>query len=209
MEKGNRDKQLIIVVDPMCSWCWGFAPVHRAIHQHYHDRAAISVLMGGLRTGSTSEMTQEFKEKILHHWHQVAAVTKQSFQFRFPDHFIYDTEPACRAAVVVRDIHSEKLLDYIELIQKRFYVENQDITHTDQLSDCATHLGIDADQFLSHFNSANMKTQTQKDFQLAFEYEATGFPTVLANYDGGFFPLAIGYDEFDNIKLKIDRWLSR
>lgn len=209
MVEPNREKRLIVVIDPMCSWCWGFAPVHRKIHQDYQDKASISVLTGGLRAGTQTITPTHLKETILHHWHQVAATTKQAFQFHFPDNLIYDTEPACRAVVVIREHYPAKLLDYIELVQKQFYVENQDITQAAQLGDCANRLGLNRDEFLTHFHSKQIKEITKADFQQAFEYEATGFPTVLASFEQGFFPLVIGYDEFDNIKLKIDRWLSR
>ncbi len=41
-------KQLIYVGDPMCSWCWGFAPVKRRIEELCHGRAEVSLVVGGL-----------------------------------------------------------------------------------------------------------------------------------------------------------------
>jgi putative protein-disulfide isomerase len=43
--------RLIYVMDPMCSWCWGFAPVADALVQQ--ARAAgvpLHLVMGGLRS---------------------------------------------------------------------------------------------------------------------------------------------------------------
>ena len=51
-------KQLIYVADPMCSWCYGFAPVIAAIADAFRERLPISLLLGGLRAGNTRPMTQ-------------------------------------------------------------------------------------------------------------------------------------------------------
>ncbi len=44
-----HNKEVILVADPMCSWCWGFAPAIRAIRQQYADRLNIVLVVGGLR----------------------------------------------------------------------------------------------------------------------------------------------------------------
>ena len=44
--------RLLYVMDPMCSWCWGFAPVAQAlIEQADAAGVPLALVMGGLRTG--------------------------------------------------------------------------------------------------------------------------------------------------------------
>ncbi len=43
-------KELIFVLDPMCSWCWGFAPVIEQLRETQADNYNFSLVMGGLRT---------------------------------------------------------------------------------------------------------------------------------------------------------------
>ena len=97
-------KELILVVDPMCSWCWGFAPAVSSIREKYAERLSLAVVVGGLRAGNDKVMDDEAKGTIRHHWEDVNKATGQPFDFDFfkRDDFTYDTEPACRAVVTVR-----------------------------------------------------------------------------------------------------------
>ena len=89
--------------DPMCSWCWGFAPVISAIKEAYADRLKGALVLCGLRPGTTEPMTAALREEILHHWHEVHRRTGQPFIFddAMPAGFVYDTEPPSRAVVAV------------------------------------------------------------------------------------------------------------
>ena len=60
-------KELIFVADPMCSWCWGFAPAMAAIRRDYGDVVDISMVVGGLRPGTVEPMTDPMKGEIRHH----------------------------------------------------------------------------------------------------------------------------------------------
>jgi putative protein-disulfide isomerase len=46
----------VYFADPMCSWCYGFAPVMRQLRQRYGDVAQVRPVMGGLRPGTTEPM---------------------------------------------------------------------------------------------------------------------------------------------------------
>ncbi|HCN45385.1 MAG TPA: disulfide bond formation protein DsbA, partial [Pseudomonas sp.] len=47
--------RLLYVMDPMCSWCWGFAPVAAAlIAQAQQAGVETRLVVGGLRTGSSA-----------------------------------------------------------------------------------------------------------------------------------------------------------
>lgn len=60
--------RLIYVMDPMCSWCWGFAPVAAAlIAQAREAGVATRVVPGGLRTGG-SALDSSTRKYILEHW---------------------------------------------------------------------------------------------------------------------------------------------
>src|SRR5690242_8930931 len=49
---------LIYFADPMCSWCWGFAPVIGAIRQRFGDALPIRLMMGGLCDCPTYPLTR-------------------------------------------------------------------------------------------------------------------------------------------------------
>ena len=95
---------LVYFADPMCSWCWGFSPVIEAIQQRYGPALPIRLIVGGLRPWTTAPITAHERADIRQHWEHVRDASGQPFDFTFFDRagFVYDTEPASRAIVVLR-----------------------------------------------------------------------------------------------------------
>ncbi len=101
-----QSPQLIYIMDPMCSWCWGFNPVmQQVLKQAQAAGVKLSLRVGGLRTGQQAILDQSKRDYILQHWRTVAETTGQPFDFEhaLPAGFVYNTEPACRALVVARE----------------------------------------------------------------------------------------------------------
>ena len=66
-----RERHLIYFSDPMCSWCYGFAPVMDQVAERFGERLPIQLVMGGLRPGTDRPMTAEGRAEILAHWAHV------------------------------------------------------------------------------------------------------------------------------------------
>lgn len=63
----RRDLEFVYVGDPMCSWCWGFAPALEELQDRYD--IPLRTVMGGLRTGpSANEMDQASREQLASYW---------------------------------------------------------------------------------------------------------------------------------------------
>jgi len=95
--------EFVYVGDPMCSWCWGFAPALEKLESRYG--IPLRVVMGGLRTGSQAEpMDTEARQQLAGYWQGVAQRTGQPFTNAslVRDGWSYDTEPSCRAVVTMR-----------------------------------------------------------------------------------------------------------
>ncbi len=196
--------------DPMCSWCWGFAPVISAIQDSYKDRLQLALVMGGLRPGTTEPVTPQFREEILHHWQEVQRRTGQPFKIEgaLPDGFIYDTEPPCRAVVTVEELNSEAKFAYFKSVQAAFYAEQQDVTQPDVLAALADQHGVDSERFLKHFDAESVKQKTMTHFSQTHRAGIRGFPTAALQNDSGFTLLTHGYAPLEELTPKIDAWLA-
>ncbi|HEY4651394.1 MAG TPA: DsbA family protein [Pontibacter sp.] len=170
---------LIYVMDPMCSWCYGFAPVLHRIKQEQDGKLNFKLVLGGLRA-NTEPMDAATIAKTKQHWQDVEQVTNQPFDYSFfeREDFIYNTEPACRAVVTVRYLNPEAELEMAEKIQAAFYAGNNDVTNPQVLAEIAATLGVDEDTFLEKFASEDMLAKTQQDFVIARHLQAVAFPSV-------------------------------
>ena len=51
----SQQATLYYVHDPMCSWCWGFAPVWQEVRERLTDSPVqVKYLLGGLAAGKTN-----------------------------------------------------------------------------------------------------------------------------------------------------------
>lgn len=214
-------KQIFFVADPMCSWCWGFSPSLKGIRDTAKGRATVRTVMGGLRPGTDNLMDDKMKGYVRHHWEEVHAKTGQPFDFSMfeRDGFVYNTEPACRAVVVARDLALEMdapglELDLFDAIQKAFYAGNTDVTDPAVLRDLAVDLGFDSEAFTEAFNAKSSIEKTFGDFAEARRLGVQGFPTVVVHDpaandgEGAYAYLTVGYQPWKNMKGLLEDWLA-
>lgn len=205
------DKEIIYMADPMCSWCYGFAPILQKIRATYADRAIVSLTVGGLYAGNRMPLMEHQRRRVLHHWEDVHQRTGQPFNFEFklPEGFAYDTEPACRAVVAIRKLKAELEYPYFNALQRDFYVNNRDLTRAEVLADIAAEFDIDRKTFLARFDSPQTNEATQEDFTFCRRLGIEGFPAMLLRDGYEYDRLTQGYQEFPTLKPKLDAWLAR
>ncbi len=204
-------KEVIYVGDPMCSWCWGFSPVKAKIAEQCAGRAQVSLILGGLHPGTTEPQDEERKNFLRQHWQDVTERSGQPFAYDIlqRDDFVYDTEPACRAAVSARQLAGDaKALDFFAELQRAFYADNADITRPGVLTDLAAASGFARDEFAAQLASPEMRDATKQDFQLAHRLGVTGFPTVVVNDAKGYAYLTVGFQPYAQLEDVLESWLD-
>lgn len=205
-----NEKILWYIADPMCSWCWGFAPIVKAIRMNYSKLLRIELVLGGLRPRTKLAMIPEQREAILHHWKAVNGRTGQPFSFEgaMPEGFIYDTEPSCRGVVAMSIINPELVFPLLESIQFSFYVEQKDVTNPKILAQLAGKIGVDTESFSQVFESDEAKDKVSIHFNKVRQWGVNSFPTVAVQNVTGYSVLNRGYCPLDLLCQKIDGWLN-
>lgn len=205
-------RRLLYVADPMCSWCWGFAPIADALVAHYAGAFRPVLLMGGLRPWNTTPMRTEDKATIRGHWEHVAHESGQPFDLSFFDrpNFVYDTEPAARAVVVMSAMQQAPAFGYLSAVQRAFYAHNQDVTDPAVLGAIAQAQGVDADAFDEIFSSDAAKEETRSQFESSQRLGVRGFPSVLAaGADGRGAVITIGYAPLATLTERLDAFIAQ
>ncbi|MCB2101188.1 MAG: DsbA family protein [Rhodobacterales bacterium] len=204
-------KQVIFVGDPMCSWCWGFAPELDRIADACAGRATLSVVTGGLRANMTTPMDDPMKADIKAHWEHVHEASGQPFDFAFFDRdgFVYNTEPPCRAVVTLRTALPDQAVAFFADLHRAFYAQGQDVTDADVLADLAAARGMDRALFLDAFDKPAMKVATSSDFQYARALGVSGFPTVVCRDGDQWAYLTVGYRRYADFGPVFQEWLDR
>ena len=202
--------RLIYVMDPMCSWCWGFAPVLEALAAQAAERGvAMDLVLGGLRRERVA-IDAAARVRYLGYWQAVNASTGQTFDFDagLPEGMCYDTEPACRAVVTVRGLDEQSAWPMARRIQQAFYQEGVDVTKAAELVRLAEEVGVPRIEFAEAFDSEAQQGATAADFSWVQDLGIAGFPTLLAQKDGRLALLTNGYQPLEALSPLLGRWLE-
>ncbi|MDH3730951.1 MAG: DsbA family protein [Acidimicrobiia bacterium] len=175
------DLEFVYVGDPMCSWCWGFAPVLERMQEVYD--VPLRVVVGGLRPGPEAEELDDRLARFLgHHWEQVEEASGQPFDAAFlerRDGWRYDTEVPAIAVVAMRELNEPQTLQFHSHLQRAFYAEGFDITDPAVYPDLIADFDVDADKFTELFASDEMKKRAWADFAESRSLGVAGFPALL------------------------------
>ena len=189
---------LIFVLDPLCSWCWGFHPIMEELRKKHSDTYTFSLVVGGLRTKGQMPWTEESRHYLAQNWNAVAQKTQQPFNFSLLNRetFDYDTYPACKALVTVRELWGEDTsFDYLKKIQEAFYAKGEDTTSLEILMNYID----DKERFLEFYESDRAELLMHHDFSKARSMGANSFPSVVKIDTQGHMVCLKGYREIEEI----------
>jgi putative protein-disulfide isomerase len=205
----SSDLEFIYIGDPMCSWCWGFAPVLERMTEVYE--IPIRVVVGGLRPGGEGEeLDDRVAMTLAHHWEQVEHASGQPFDHAFLDRrngWVYDTEVPAIAVAAMRELSPNETLRFHTRLQRAFYAEGIDITDRAIHPGLLDNFDVDADKFTQLLASEETRKRAWQDFAEARSYGATGFPTLIVRDGEEYGIVTRGYLPADRLLPTLSDWL--
>lgn len=205
MTREPPDTELIYVGDPMCSWCWGIAPELDSLLSSFPD-LQLRIVVGGLRPGPNAQTVgPELAGYLAHHWEEVEARSGQPFDRTLLERhgWSYDTEPACRAVVVMRELAPHETFRFFKRLQRAFYAEGRPVWDPDAYGRLIEGFDVDASEFLDAFGSQKAIKATWQDFSLARSWGINGFPTIVFRQGSTGQIIARGYTTADAMRSAI------
>jgi len=169
--------RLLYVVDPMCSWCWGFTGVRREVSEAFPD-LEWQLVMGGLAPDSDEPMDEATRTYVQEAWRAVSQRTGAEFNHDFWTECAprRSTYPSCRAVIVAGE--SGKAEEMLAAIQRAYYQEARNPSDTETLTALAADIGLDPSEFELALHSPETQTQLTEDFALRSTIGAYSFPSV-------------------------------
>ena len=170
---------LYYVHDPMCSWCWGYRPVHDELKAQLPSSVIWKYLLGGLAPDSDVPMPEETRTMVRNHWRNIQAQLGTEFNFDFwknnqPKRSTY---PACRAVLAAARQNAENSM--IDAIQRAYYLRAMNPSNDDTLLSLAGELGLDEDRFAQDLTDPKTHLALLREIKLARTMGVTTFPSLL------------------------------
>ncbi len=174
------DLELLYVTDPMCSWCWGFAPVIADLQLRLGDTVPIRFVMGGLAPDSDEPMDAETMAMVQGAWRAVAARTGATFNHDFWSECIprRSTWPACRAVLAAEAMGPGLAASMFAGIQRAYYLEARNPSDEATLVGVAEALGLESGEFVKALRSPGILAGLRRDFDLKESLGVRGFPAL-------------------------------
>lgn len=201
----SHDSELIYVGDPMCSWCWGIAPELELLTEA-HPELPLRIVVGGLRPGPNAQTVgPELAGYLAHHWEEVERRSGQPFDRTLLDRhgWLYDTEPSCRAVVVMRELAPHETFRFFKRLQRAFYAEGLSVWDPEIYGELLDGFDVDRDAFLEVFGSQDSVKATWRDFSLARSWGINGFPTIVLRQGSTGQVIARGYTTASDMETAI------
>lgn len=206
----SSDTELIYVGDPMCSWCWGFAPEIDRL-QILRPDLPLRVVVGGLRPGPAAEpMTDRMAEFLFRHWEEVERRSGQSFDATLLERrdWVYDTETPCRAVVAARTVDTSHAWPVFRRLQRAFYAEGRLVTDPGAYPGVLADVDIAGAAFMRVFEGDDSLRLTWDDFATSRRWGVTGFPTLILRTGQTGQVVAAGYTTADRLDRAIGELLA-
>ncbi|MCH9697903.1 MAG: DsbA family protein [Gammaproteobacteria bacterium] len=173
---------LYYVHDPMCSWCWAFAPVWKNLREQLPNYIKIEYLLGGLAPDTDTLMPANMQQTIRQTWQRIQeAVPGTQFNFDFwekcqPRRSTYS---ACRAVIAARNQDKQHQDTMIAAIQQAYYLDACNPSNYKLLSDLAQSIGLDCNRFNTDLDSQNTHHQLNQEITFSRSIGAQGFPSLI------------------------------
>ena len=208
-EKPNRE--VIYVADPCCSWCWGFSPAINELRDDFQKQVNFTMLMGGLRVGAHHVRDAARKEYVRDAWTRVGELSGQPFDLSMLEHdnVCEDTEPSCRALIVMRGDAPEKTFSFMQSLQHAFFADARDISDVEILADLAGEAGEDRDAFHAKLTSDDAKQAAEREFAATRAMGVNGYPTTIVRNGEDHKILSAGYRPKEGIRHFFDYWMEQ
>lgn len=189
---------LVYVHDPMCSWCWAFAPAFDALCAHLGEHILIRRLLGGLAPDSDAPMSTAMQGKLVQTWQTIQEQvpgTRFNFDFWTGCQPRRSTWPACRAVIAARSLEPAAESAMIRAIQRAYYLQARNPSDRQTLVDLANECGLDVSRFADMLDSAHVHAELDREMASARAMGANSFPSLRVAIDGELLPLTVHYTE--------------
>jgi len=168
--------------DPMCSWCWGFAPVLRELEAGLPDGVLMRRLLGGLAPDTDQVMAEDMQERIRSTWRRIQeTIPGTVFNFDFWTRCVprRSTWASCRAVIAARVQGAEYDKRMTTAIQRAYYAQARNPSDAATLVELAQELALEVARFAADLDSAATRAQLEDEMRQCEALRIYSFPALV------------------------------
>ena len=176
--------RVLVVTDPLCSWCWGMAPAVEAAADRLGGEVEFDFLLGGINVHGTHCIGDFGRRHLNRIWRDVHATTGQAFGHQVPDGMVYNSLVPCMAVHAVRRFLAMPPFGYLHRLQQRLFVDGIDTNNVDALAAIAVDFDCPQEVVVDGVKNADIRGAVIAEFESARSYGTNALPSVLVEQGG-------------------------
>ena len=205
--------KVVLVTDPMCSWCWGMADEFEQARHQLGELVEFDLILGGINVHGTQPIGDYGRRFLRRLWQEVTETTGQQFGELYPEEYVHNSVLPCLAVQAVNDLSGAVRFDVLYQMQADFFRQGCNINDREYLSELARNYETDLDRFHKLLNSTEQLAKLQFQFDLAGTFGTQALPSLLVGEDpedaNRLSLLAGGYVDADMLNTLVHARLSR
>jgi len=211
----KAEARLYYAHDPMCSWCWGFAPMWDKLENEltklYSDQLRIEKLLGGLAADSDEEMPEHMQQYLQKTWQTIQQKipgTQFNFDFWKSCKPRRSTWPACRAIIAARNQQKEFDGLMTWAIQQAYYLKARNPSDRDTLISLAGEIGADKTKFAEDLDAEETRNQHDQEMQWVRQLGIQGFPSLVLVFGQQANGVQVDFGNTQSMLVRVEQLLT-
>ncbi len=184
-------KRVVLVSDPMCSWCWGMARDFEGARAALEESFEFDLMLGGINTHGTQPIGDYGRRYLMKLWQEVEATTGQAFGFALPEAYVHNSVLPCLLLEAWREDHAAPPFALLHELQQRFFVHGESISDLELLSGIAESYAVS--DFAARVGDPGLTERVRFQFENAGAFGTNAMPSLLIDDERGLSLLAGGY----------------
>lgn len=168
--------------DPMCTWCWGSAPIIRHLQTVYGKQLHLQFVMGGLIKDfdefydAANDISEP--EEVGPHWLEASERHGMPVDTRiFEQDPARSTYPASIAYVAARQQNPHRSHRYLRELREAFATQVRNVNHREEQIKIAESVGLDVQAFTTALDDGSARKGFEEDLAKTRDAGVRAFPT--------------------------------
>ena len=205
--------RIVLVTDPMCSWCWGMDADFAQARRRYAGEIHFELMLGGINVHGTQPIGQYGRRFLARLWREVSETTGVSFGELYAGDYVHNSVLPCLALQAMKTLREDAVFDCLEKLQQAFFLEGVNITDRDELAQLVSAFGVDMRAYNKLLDDPAQLEILRFQFNAAQTYGTSALPSVLVDPSrppsGELRLLAGGYVDAGMLGALIDEALAQ
>ncbi|KMK77302.1 ClpXP adapter SpxH family protein [Alkalihalobacillus pseudalcaliphilus] len=182
--KTGKAIELYAFIDPFSAECWSFEPIMKKLVMEYGEYFRIRVLLTGKLKAwnlcTDQKNSQQKKLELAQSWDRISTETGMSCDGDYWLENQRNSPFTVALAIKAAELQGpQKGGRFLRKLREKIFLEKQDITNINTLTNCCLAAGLDVEEFLNDLDSTTARKALECDITTTNDMDVETVPTFV------------------------------